>query len=107
MDFLEPFLRYLKMMPQQDDLSLIVLKGHLLIEERLERVLQAAFPNPEHLDAMKLQFARKVQLCRAVSRGVSDSTAWSLINCINVLRNNLAWISTVHKPANNRGWVGG
>jgi len=89
-DFLNPLQRYLEMMPTQDDVSLIVLKGHLLVEERLERVLRTGTPNPEYLKEAKLTFYQKVWLCRSFSRQVSDSKAWPVILKVNSLRNSFA-----------------
>lgn len=89
MSLLKPLAAYLKYMPPGDDVALIVLKAHLLIEQHLDRVLEAAVPDPGRLDGLRLNFARKAQLCRTFARNVGRSCVWALLDAINSLRNDL------------------
>jgi hypothetical protein len=89
MSLLDSLAAYLKHMPPGDDVALIVLKAHLLIEQHLNRVLEAAVPDMGLLNGLRLNFARKVQLNRVFARNVAYSLVWELLGAINTLRNDL------------------
>jgi hypothetical protein len=75
-------------MPDVDDVSLIVLKGHLLIEEMLLELATLALEHPKHL--AKLSFHQLACLVRALVAEKPDDKCWELILQINSLRNRLA-----------------
>ena len=75
-------------MPDVDDVSLIVLKGHLLIEEMLFELGSLALEHPEHLS--KLSFHQLACLVHALVAEKPDDKCWELILQINSLRNRLA-----------------
>jgi len=81
--------RYEEHMPNTDDLSLTVLKGHLLIEEMLVKAIERLLPNPGYLRSERLSFHQRVCLLRSAIRGKHDHDAWSLIEKLNTLRNAL------------------
>lgn len=82
-------LRLLEHMPQGDDLELIVLKGHLLLEERLETILRLQIAHGGDLEKARLSFTQKVDLARAMSRRAHDSELWDIIFQVNSIRNDL------------------
>lgn len=82
--------RYDEHMPRGDDVSLIVLKGHLLIEEMLLELAMLAVPNPKHLEQASLGFHKLAHVVRALVAEKSDDKYWELILGINALRNQLA-----------------
>ena len=82
--------QYLTHMPQSDDLTLVVLKGHLLLEEKLERIITRYLPNPQHLDAARLSFFSRLSLARAMCWSHHSSDMWPIIEALNTLRNDLA-----------------
>ena len=75
---------------ESDDAALIVLKGHLVIEERITSVIEKFVFHPEHLERARLTFAHKMALARSMSLDESESSAWDLIEKLNSLRNKLS-----------------
>ena len=85
---MRPVFRYDKHMPETDDLTLIVLKGHLLVEEQLVDLANWALPNPQFLP--KFTFYNLAKVVRAAVPQRSDDPSWELILKLNQLRNDLA-----------------
>ena len=73
-----------------DELALVVLKGHLLLEEQLERILGKFLFHPEYLEGANLRFAQKVALARCMSLDEHANSLWELVLAVNGLRNELA-----------------
>ncbi len=48
------------------DITLLILKAHLLIEEELYNQVRLAFPNPQHFDAMNPRFIQVIQIGHAL-----------------------------------------
>ena len=88
-DYRDCVFRYDEHMPETDDLTLVVLKGHLLIEELLVELGHLALPHAEYLDADRLSFHQLACVVRASVPRESDP-AWELILSLNSLRNDLA-----------------
>jgi len=82
--------RYDKHMPDTDDLSLIVLKGHLLIEEMLIDIRDKLLPHAEYLKPVNLKFNQLLHVIRSAIESKHDHKSWDLIVEFNKLRNNLA-----------------
>src|SRR5688572_17947526 len=51
--------RFRRLMPKTTDLTLLVLKGHLLIEEELQAFLEMSVKEPKALDDARLTFIQK------------------------------------------------
>lgn len=83
-------LRYDEHMPEDDDISLIVLKGHLLIEEMLLDLASLALEHPEYIKKVRLSFHELACMVRALISENSDDKCWEVILKINSLRNKLA-----------------
>lgn len=73
-----------------DEVVLIVLKGHLLIEEQLDSIIRRFVFHPDHLDAANLRFAQKLQIARSISLNEQDNPMWEVAIRLNSLRNELA-----------------
>jgi hypothetical protein len=72
------------------ELSLIVLKGHLLLEQLLTAlILHYARPSADLREA-RLQFSQKVALVRAFVIFPFPSEFWGLLKVINQLRNDFS-----------------
>lgn len=81
----------MKHMPQGDDLILIVLKGHLLIEEMLQEIIDISVANPAELENARFSFAHKLCLARALDHDHEPKRQmFLLIEKVNALRNQLA-----------------
>lgn len=81
--------RYDDHMPDTDDLSLIVLKGHLLIEEVLFDIRDKLLPHAEYLNAINITFNELLHIIRAALNSKHDHRSWHLIIEFNKLRNAL------------------
>jgi hypothetical protein len=89
----DPYQRIRRLLPPLVNLELLALKGHLLIEEQLQRLLEAFSRNPKSLEAARLSFIQKAYLCQALSGCLrSSDPEWRFILDLNALRNRL-----VHK----------
>jgi len=82
--------RFQQEMEQVDDVAHVLLKGHLLIEEGVNRVLEQYVFHREHLREARLSFHHKVLLARALCLRKNTFGVWELIGAINSLRNVLA-----------------
>jgi hypothetical protein len=76
-------------MPDTGDLSLIVLKGHLLIEEMLIDIRNKLLPHAEYLDSVNVRFYQLLSVVRSAIESKHDHKSWDLIIEFNRLRNKL------------------
>ncbi len=84
----ERVFRYDRHMPETDDLTLIVLKGHLLIEEQLVDLASRALPHAQYLPELK--FYTRACVVRAAVPHKSNNVCWELILKLNKVRNDFA-----------------
>lgn len=82
--------RYLEVMPESDDLTLIVLKGHLLIEEQLESIIKIIVAHGDVLEDARLTFDNKLTIAKSMCWSRHQSEMWIAIEKLNTLRNDLA-----------------
>jgi len=73
-----------------DEQAQILLKGHLLIEEKLYDIISNFVFHPDALEKAKLGFYQKLHLARSLSLDESNSSMWELVLAINSLRNKIA-----------------
>ncbi|WP_156899916.1 hypothetical protein [Luteimonas mephitis] len=76
-------------LPPGDDLTLITLKGHLLVEEQLEDLILSHCKNPSALDG-DIGFSVKLKFARALTGVEEIALAWVACQKLNSLRNALA-----------------
>lgn len=80
------------------DATLMVLKGHLLLEELLYAAVQSKCPNPAHVEKAQLRFLQLLHLVRALyltpspeqSGSFNEEAFWDALVALNTLRNRLA-----------------
>jgi hypothetical protein len=82
--------RVLKHLPRGGDMTLIALKGHLLIEEMLDEIIWAHCQDPAVLQDVEIRFPAKVKLALALTGSRELSHVWGLCEKLNSLRNSLA-----------------
>jgi hypothetical protein len=85
----EPADRFARLMPS-GDLTLIVLKGHLLIEELLFTLVERGMESPVNLRDARLRFPQLVHLARAMHGGEDLNKVSRVLLAVNSLRNDLA-----------------
>lgn len=77
--------------PRGDDLTLIVLKGHLLVEEQINGLIGDNVIDERPLAKARLSFAQRIALVRAlVPRSRISSLKLDAAEKLNSLRNELA-----------------
>jgi hypothetical protein len=84
------FERFMEHMHQVDDVAVTILKGHLLIEEIIDNILEMIFFHAEELPGARLTFIQKVALARAYALRKNKDQEWNLVLAINELRNGTA-----------------
>ncbi|GAB5407357.1 MAG: hypothetical protein Aurels2KO_55880 [Aureliella sp.] len=82
--------KFVKHMPESNDITLIVLKGHLLVEEHLEIIINGFLPNHNAMQKARLTFHHKAAIAQSICWRRPEDEIWSLIFAINSLRNDLA-----------------
>ncbi len=70
--------------------TLIILKGHLLIEDLLREFCYSKTENPDELMGARLSFSQVSKLCRALMKNKAETWTWDCISRLNDLRNMLA-----------------
>jgi hypothetical protein len=73
-----------------DESALIILKGHLIVEEALGEVISRFVHHSEYLEGSRLTFAQKLAIARTMSLDDHVHEMWPMVTAINSLRNSLA-----------------
>ena len=81
--------RFVRKLPHKDNPDLVILKGHLLLEEALKDYLRAVLPNPEALDMKKFGYWEVCNFSAALYKG-PFSWLWNPLRELNAIRNQLA-----------------
>lgn len=82
--------RFEEEMQAVDEVVHVLVKGHLLIEEALTRVIELHLFHPEYLSDASLRFYQKSSIARALCLRKDKPGEWTLMHAINALRNTLA-----------------
>src|SRR5579859_3581817 len=89
-----------------DETVLVVLKGHLLIEEALDGIISGFAFHPEFVQAANLRFGQKLSLARALSFDEHQNEMWGIGAALNSLRNELAHsLQSSKRPAKTQAVV--
>jgi len=89
----EKMVRFMKHLPSGADHTLVVLKGHLLIEELLTELLKEKLNrnNPLRIKIdSNAMFAQKLNLCWAIVQGDIKFEIWTFLKELNSIRNKMA-----------------
>jgi len=88
----EDYERFKRCFPESDDLLAIVLRGHLLVEEHIDRLNRHCLNYPEYYDQAKFNFGKKLLLAKALILVpyADRDEFFGPIERLNELRNNLA-----------------
>ncbi|KWH30638.1 hypothetical protein [Burkholderia stagnalis] len=92
--------RFAQEMGAVDDMVHALVKGHLLIEEALAKIIDQFVFHREHVAHARLNFATKVHVCRALYLRKNNLGEWELIEALNALRNVVA--HTLQSPQRER-----
>lgn len=84
--------RLLLHMPKEFDITLVTLKGHLLMEEHLDHLLYSLCAHPAVLKKERISFELKLKFVRAMTgdSGFESDPPWEALAALNKIRNSLA-----------------
>jgi hypothetical protein len=83
--------RFLSLLPRTGDPLVILLKGHLLLEEQLYSILRAWIPDSSNVEKARLSFNQKLYLARGIVGSLTTRNAWwDALQELNGIRNKLA-----------------
>ena len=82
--------RFVEQMEAIDELTVVILKGHLLIEETLEKIITRFVHDGNYLLDAGLRFRQLVAIARSLDAYTPDVRIWEVILAANKLRNQLA-----------------
>ena len=85
----EGFQKFLEHFPANADITLMVLKGHLLAEEEINEILNFFSHNTKELEKTDLTFFQKICLLRALLPSKMHKTFYAA-EMLNRLRNKIA-----------------
>jgi hypothetical protein len=84
--------RFERLMPMTD-LTLIILKGHLLAEEQMDEFIKGSLDDVgwKVFSSLKLSFARRLDVARNLHQPKEPFAAfWAQVEALNKLRNHIA-----------------
>lgn len=89
---LEAFQRFLSLLPHGKDPELVLLKGHLLIEEQIHALIDRRLQNPQVLKEAnaRLEAHQAIQLAQAFFPPGHMVDIWRAVSKLNTLRNSIA-----------------
>jgi len=73
-----------------DETVLVVIKGHLLIEELLDEIIGTFVHHPDYIEDARLSFSHKIHIAKSMSLSEHNNGMWAIATKLNALRNNLA-----------------
>jgi hypothetical protein len=86
--------RFRRHFPQRsNDVALVVLKGHLLLEESVNRLLAGLLRKPQAIEDANLRFYQKLRLIQALLPARPGDIIFRMMNAaekLNIIRNKLA-----------------
>jgi len=91
--FMDDMKKHQADLPDTPDHILVVLKGHLLVEQEINSLLEAKLPNPDVLKLREVKgprFFHKVCLLKALIPKPKPVKLWVIIEKLNKLRNKFA-----------------
>jgi hypothetical protein len=88
---IESFRRFIQKLPHGKDPILVILKGHLLVEEQLRQIVDEHVKNPRALAKARFSCAQVICLAEAFcSDRAAASWLWEALRNLNSLRNDIA-----------------
>jgi hypothetical protein len=85
----DPIMAITRHLESTDDPTLLVLRTHLLVEERLRDIINRICRAPSEVRSGRLSFYQVLYLCRAII-GRHDEPAWGFVERLNEVRNRMA-----------------
>ena len=87
-DSLASIVRVTKVLPEGTDPTLLILRGHLLVEEVLYALVRAFVPKPDAL--RKLKFPHLAMFVESLYGGPASDWLWPIVRGVDDVRNEIA-----------------
>jgi hypothetical protein len=89
---LQAFKRFLSVLPHGQDPELVLLKGHILIEEQVRLLIDKRLRNPDALREAnaRLEFCQAIHLAKAFFPPNHQPELWRAVAKLNTMRNDIA-----------------
>lgn len=84
------FGRFLKLLPHGQGLTLVTLKGHILIEEQVRAIIDAHVRIPEAVTKAELTCHQAICIAEAFCPKEQEPWFWSAVRKLNKIRNEIA-----------------
>ena len=84
------FKKFYMLLPKSDDVALLILKLHLLVEEQVRAFVDERLPNAAALEDAKLGCHQAICLAEALSTETIHAKVWEAARKLNSLRNHIA-----------------
>lgn len=84
------FERFFTHLPTTNDLTLIILKGHLLVEEEINEILDMKLKESSAIYQARLGFHQRLAVLKALTGTTDDPFLYSSIEKLNSLRNKIS-----------------
>ncbi len=84
----EVFQMFEKHMPPSRDITLIILKGHLLVEQVLADILDSELPHSKAIYDARISFSNRLAIVKSIY-GTDNTFPYGVIENLNSLRNQL------------------
>lgn len=84
----DAFRRFLKLLPHGQDLTLVILKGHLMIEEQVRQIIDERVKRADALGDARLDTYQAI--CIAEAFCPEEEYIWNAVKKLNKIRNELA-----------------
>ncbi|MEM5563846.1 hypothetical protein WNY78_01960 [Psychroserpens sp. AS72] len=82
--------KLLGLFEELDESSIIVIKGHLLVEESLNNIIENFVHHSGIIQKARLSFSQKILIAKSMSLTEQNHSIWNVINKLNTLRNDFA-----------------
>jgi hypothetical protein len=77
-------------LPMVKDPTVIILRGHLLIEDLLDRLIAANLKNAHFIQDARLTFFQKLCLAKGIVGSSNEDSTWKSVEELNKLRNMIS-----------------
>jgi hypothetical protein len=92
-DFDEGMKRFDRLVRPGSDPLIVILKGHLLIEEQLQGIIMAAVRTHKFVKQARLTFSQSLLLARAIAGHFNTTVVWQAAEVLNGIRNKLVHVA--------------
>jgi hypothetical protein len=85
-------IRYLKIVQESGRLEILVLRAHLLAEEKLRALIVGSLVHAEHFDQRSFNYQQCLMLAQSMHWKPDQGWVWECLKLLNGIRNSMAHI---------------